>query len=150
LGLCLNRHTAVAEQTGFDIVKKLDVYSRQHFVVLTRERQDLMRAAFQLLFLLFYCSSNYATTQHRISYFVHELQHSNSRIDDSTIEESCQERIRYTRFREAKQASLDYFFLPDLSPKFFPLVSTRQFIRRTVSLLSHFEIETSHSRAPPM
>jgi hypothetical protein len=108
-----------------------------------------MRAAIQILFLLFYCSSSYVTTQHRVSHLIYVLENRDPSAV-STLDESGKERVRYTRFREAKKASLEFYFVPDLGPKFFRLVSNQPFTPNTISLASQFDVETTHSRAPPM
>jgi hypothetical protein len=110
----------------------------------------MMRAAIQVLFLVFYVGSSYVTSQHRVSYIVHKLEHFNARGTDTALADGCKERVRYTRFREAKKAGVDFYFMPDMSPRFVPLVSTRRFVPQTISLQSQFDVETSHSRAPPM
>jgi hypothetical protein len=107
-----------------------------------------MRAASQLLFILFYLCSSYVTSQHRILYIVHKVEHSNSRSDEPSFER-CNERVRYTHFREAKKAGVDFGFVPDASPKFFHVVTTQEFRPQIVLLRSQFDVETSHSRAPP-
>ena len=107
-----------------------------------------MRAAVQLFFILFYVGSSYVTTQHRLTYIVHRLEHSNSRDNHSSLE-SCKEGIRYTHFREAKKTVTDFKLGADATPKFAPTVSTRQFLPQTSFYKPQFDVEARHSRAPP-
>lgn len=107
-----------------------------------------MRAAIQVLFIVFYVGSSYVTTQHRLTHIVHRLEHSGSRDANPTVED-CKERLRYTHFREAKKAISDFNFGFDATPKFVPPVSSRQFTRQTGFYESQFDIEARHSRAPP-
>jgi hypothetical protein len=111
-------------------------------------KADLMRAVVQLLFILFYVGSSYVTTQHRLTYIVHRLEHSNSRDNHSSLE-SCKEGIRYTHFREAKKAGTDFNFGTDGTPNLAPMVSDRQFTLQTSFYKPQFDIEARHSRAPP-
>lgn len=107
-----------------------------------------MRAAIQLLFILFYLGSSYVTTQHRLSHIVHKLEHSNSRTRDVSLE-SCKEGMRYTHFREAKKVGLEFHPGADATPRVAAIVSNGHFLPQPTSTKSQFEGETSHSRAPP-
>jgi len=107
-----------------------------------------MRTALQLLFLFFYLLSSYSTTQHRVSSVVHHLQHS-GKIGHDSVRETSKVRVSYTNFREAKKVGSDLCFGADPARTICPLVSIRSFRLQIVSLPSNFEIEPSHSRAPP-
>jgi hypothetical protein len=111
-------------------------------------RESMMRAGIQLLFVLFYVWSAYATTQHRISYIIHKIHHSSSRTDDTTLESGCSQKIRYTQFREAKKAAVDFYVTLDIAPKHF-VIYERQFSPRNISLKSQFDAVRSNPRAPP-
>jgi hypothetical protein len=108
-----------------------------------------MRAAFQFFFVSFYLLSSYATTQHRISSVVHHVEHTSS-DNDSSMQDNCQERVRYTHFREAKKAGVGIYFTPTITISFFTPISFRHFTPRVISLKPQFEGKTSHSRAPPL
>jgi hypothetical protein len=108
-----------------------------------------MKLFLQSLFLLFYVTSSYVTTQHRVSYIVGQLERSNVHGHMDPVDESKQERMRYTRFREAKKAGAEVNLTSLSTPKFVPLVAERQFTAQLNSLKSQCEIERSHSRAPP-
>jgi hypothetical protein len=107
-----------------------------------------MRAIVQLVFLLFYLGSSYVTTQHRISYFVHKLEHSKTK-KDASLEHEGKQRVRYTHFREAKKVALDFHFKPDPAPELVPPVFIQTFHTQVLSLQTQFDVETCHSRAPP-
>src|SRR5689334_21516059 len=108
-----------------------------------------MRAAIQVLFLVFYLVSAYYTTQSRITYIVGELKHSTSRTGEVAIDDACKPKLNYTHFREAKNDGTEYTYSEQSIPSSFRLSSTRRFIPQTDSLRFEFALEVSAGRAPP-
>lgn len=97
-----------------------------------------MRAAFQILFVSFYLLSSYATTQHRVSFVVHNVKHSNSQGSDTSLEQGGHHRVHYTRFRDAKKVGLDLNFVVVVVPALFPIVTERGFSIHAPTL--HFSV----------
>jgi hypothetical protein len=115
------------------------------------QKTAAMRRATQLLFLLFYLVSSYATTQHRLSSVVHRIQRSSqSCVDGVAFEKATKERVRYTHFREAKKVGKEFPLAFDAAPNPTPATTTQEFIAHTTSITLQFDRNASPSRAPPL
>src|SRR5262245_29532211 len=109
----------------------------------------MVRFVIQSLFLVFYVCSGYSTVQHRTSQVVHRIGDSNLTVGRVVVESDGENRVRYTRFSDAKKIVLDCFYRPESSAKYLPKVSGRQFPLQTISVKSQFEDLTHSSRPPP-
>jgi len=109
----------------------------------------MVRFVINSLFLVFYFCSGYSTVQHRTSHVVHQIDDSNSAVGRVVVESDGENRLRYTRFSDAKKIVLECFYRPESSAKFLPSVAGRQFPLQTVSFKSQFDDLTYYSRPPP-
>jgi len=107
-----------------------------------------MRAVIQFLFLSFYVVSSFVTTVHRTAHVVHKVRHS-STASESPALENCKERVRYTHFREAKKAGANLYYYPEQCAESFRLLPAEQLAPDETSHRQQFDVEISHSRAPP-
>jgi hypothetical protein len=103
-----------------------------------------------LLFIGFYLLSSNITMLGRVAFILDELEHSQHAAANANLRDECQEKPHFTHFREAKKTAGEYQNVTDRTPRLVPHVSQREFTAQTISLKSQINVETSHSRAPPV